>query len=352
MRTSTYIRVGSSNRLADEATIRQLERESLGISFDETPVPLATVNHLESSLFQRYLQRRQKARGTEPEEVSAALMLKLKAVVQEEERLLPPVGGVLLFCPEPQRFFPQARIQAARFKGSTTDEFIDQQDIGGSLLEQVDQCLNFIKRNIRLRGVVKGLQREDRYEYPLPALREALINAIVHRDYSISGTSIRVAIFDDCVEISSPGLLPTGISLEQLGTGASEIRNRMLARSFKDMGLIEEWGRGTRIMREAMVNAGLPAPVYQEVGRDFRVTLYGPGNETDIPVATLNDRQKRLLVYLEDKKDITNRQYQEIFGVSHTTAYKDLLGLVGRGLLGSRGKGKGTRYYLAKGSKG
>lgn len=100
---------------------------------------------------------------------SAALMLKLKAVVQEEERLLPTVGGGLLFCPEPQRFPPQARIQAARFKGSTTDEFIDQQNIGGSLLEQVDQCLNFIKRNIRLRGVVMGLQREDRYEYPLPA---------------------------------------------------------------------------------------------------------------------------------------------------------------------------------------
>ena len=104
--------------------------------------------------------------------------------------------------------------------------------------------MKFFKRNVRRQAKVRGLYREEQYEYPEILIREGIINAVVHRDYSIDGSDIKFAIFEDRIEITSPGVLPIGITLEDLGTGSSEIRNKVIARIFKDIGLIEEWGRG------------------------------------------------------------------------------------------------------------
>jgi predicted HTH transcriptional regulator len=113
----------------------------------------------------------------------------------------------------------------------------------------IEPCLAFIKKNIALGATIGEVYREDRWEYPLEAIREAIINAVIHRDYAVFGSDIKVAIYDDMLEITSPGPLPDLLSFEDLGTGRSEIRNRVLAPIFKDMKLIEAWGSGIQKMK-------------------------------------------------------------------------------------------------------
>jgi predicted HTH transcriptional regulator len=140
------------------------------------------------------------------------------------------------------KLFPYAKIECARFKGTNTRIFLDQATISGPIHTLHEPCMNFIKKNIALSSQIGEIYREDRWEYPLEAIREAISNAIIHRDYSVLGSDIKVAIFDDMLEITSPGPLPETMPLEKLGTGRSEIRNRVLAPIFKDLKLIEAWG--------------------------------------------------------------------------------------------------------------
>ena len=129
----------------------------------------------------------------------------------------------------------------------------------------------FIKKNIALGSTIGEIYREDRWEYPMEAIREALINAVIHRDYSILGSDIKVAIYDDMLEITSPGPLPDLLSFEDLGTGRSEIRNRVLAPIFKDMKLIEAWGSGIQKMKTELKDYPEIDLVLQEAGHTFQV---------------------------------------------------------------------------------
>ncbi|MBI5606138.1 MAG: hypothetical protein HY879_22615 [Deltaproteobacteria bacterium] len=135
----------------------------------------------------------------------------------------------------------------------------------------IKPALAFIKKNIALSSQIGEIYREDRWEYPLEAIREALINAIIHRDYSILGSDIKLAIFDDMLEITSPGPLPDTLPVEELGTGRSEIRNRILAPIFKDLKLIESWGTGIKKMQDGVANYPDIELVLQETGHAFQV---------------------------------------------------------------------------------
>ncbi|MFH0995079.1 MAG: ATP-binding protein [Pseudomonadota bacterium] len=171
-----------------------------------------------------------------------------------------------------QRFcFPYAKIECARFKGTETKVFLDQTTIDEPIYATIELCMAFIKRNIALGSRIGEIFREDRCEYPLEAIRETIINAVVHRDYAIQGSDIKVAIFDDMLEITSPGPLPDTLPPDALGTGRSEIRNRVLAPIFKELKLIEAWGTGIQKMRaETQKYPGIEL-ILQETGHAFQV---------------------------------------------------------------------------------
>ncbi len=135
----------------------------------------------------------------------------------------------------------------------------------------VEPCMAFVKKNIRLGARIGEIYREERWEYPLAAVREAIINAVIHRDYSILGSDIKIAIFDDLLEITSPGVLPSTLAPEELGTGRSEIRNRVLAPIFKDLKLIEAWGTGIQRMRKELLGYPEIDLVLREAGPAFQV---------------------------------------------------------------------------------
>ena len=148
----------------------------------------------------------------------------------------------LLFSQHKNSYFPYAKIECARFKGTTTKVFIDQASYDADIIESIEFTMEFIQRNIRLGATIGEIYRENRWEYPLLAIREVLINAVVHRNYAVTGSDIKVAIYDDMVEITSPGVL--NIDKQKLGYGYSELRNPHFGLLFKKLKLIEQWGTG------------------------------------------------------------------------------------------------------------
>ena len=199
-------------------------------------------------------------------------LLTLKLLREESGNLYPTIGGMLISGKE--GYFEYSRIKCARFKGNDMVEFIDQKEFSGPLYQQVENAMKFAMVYIAKSGRVEGLQRIDTYAVPLGAVREALVNAVVHRDYSISGSDIKFAVFDDRIEITSPGALPKALDVDDILSGRSEIRNRAIARFFKEINFIEQWGTGIGKILQACRDFGLRDPEFRESGLFFKVTLY------------------------------------------------------------------------------
>jgi len=220
--------------------------------------------------------------------------------------------------------------------------------IEGNIIQQVDEAMDFIRKNINVKFIMTGRpEREQIWDYPLEALREAIINAISHRDYSIPSNA-EIRIYDDELIVWSPGGLPLGITLEDLyKSHPSVLRNKGIASIFYDMGWIEQWGSGIDKMRKMCVKVGLPEPKFEEE-QGFRVIfrkdIY---TEEYLKNLGLNERQIKAVRYVKEKGEITNKEYQEITGVSRITASRELKGILEKKVLQMLGKvGKGTKYIL------
>ncbi|MEW6380920.1 MAG: RNA-binding domain-containing protein [bacterium] len=263
----TYVRIGSTNRQASQEILEELERQRRKISFDAIPVYDLSYPQINLDSFRIDYQ---KATGR-PLDNNEQLK-NLGLLCCERDQLYPTHAAVLLSdSPVRKRLFPYAKIECARFKGTDTRVFLDQMSIDGPIYAAVEPCLAFIKKNIALFSRIGEVYREDRWEYPLEAIREAIGNAIIHRDYAILGSDIKIAIFDDMLEITSPGPLPETMPIEKLGTGRSEIRNRILAPIFKDIKVIEAWGTGIQKMQGELLNYPEIELVLREVGYAFQV---------------------------------------------------------------------------------
>jgi predicted HTH transcriptional regulator len=137
----------------------------------------------------------------------------------------------------------------------------------------LEEALAFVKRNTRQGLAVRGLQHSETCDYPPVALREAVINALVHADYAQRGLPLRLALYEDRIEVENPGGLPPGLTFEDIRRGFSKLRNRVVGRVFHELKLIEQWGSGIRRMTTACVQAGLAEPDFEEIGTGFRVTF-------------------------------------------------------------------------------
>ena len=273
----TYIRVGSTNRKASQETIEALERQHRKVSFDSLPVYDCGLEDVNLKPFQKAY------RDLTDKPIGKSQLRNLGLLTPERDQVHPTHGALLLSdSPARKRYFPYAKIECARFKGTTKQVFLDQTTIDDPIFETVEPCMAFIKKNIALGATIGEIYREDRWEYPLEAIREALINAVIHRDYSILGSDIKVAIYDDMLEITSPGPLPDLLSFEDLGTGRSEIRNRVLAPIFKDLKLIEAWGSGIQKMKTELKNYPEIDLVLQEAGHTFQVQFINKGPKKEL----------------------------------------------------------------------
>jgi len=265
-------------------------------------------------------------------------------------------AGVLLFSKHPQRRFPLAQVRIGIFRGT---QILDSHDFQGTLWEQLDGAMERFRQVLKVRFDIQveapsleGLQRKEVWEYPLEALREALINALIHRDYTLPA-DIQVKIEEDRLEIWNIGELPPPLTPEDLrGPHRSVLRNPLIAQTFYFAGLIERWGSGTRRIIELCRQQGLPEPAFQNQQGGFLVTfLTDPYTPERLQAMGLNERQIQAVVYVKEKGRISNQEYQRLAGVSKRTASRDLEELVQKDLFERIGEtGKGT-HYLLKGSQ-
>lgn len=243
----TYIRVGSSNREATEDIIAELERQKRNVSFDAELNFDKPYQDLEANEFIGFYVNKTKEELNE----YALKKLHLLGVYNGE---LKATNALILLSDDPLRkeMFPYAKIECARFKGTTTQEFIDQKTLDDNIALQAEAAYDFVLRHINKGATVKGVYTEGRWEYPIIAIREAIRNAIVHRDYSLTGKDIKVAIYDDMVEITSPGKLMPSIDYNELEARQSDIRNKVIAPVFKKLGIIDQWGNGLKLISDEL----------------------------------------------------------------------------------------------------
>ncbi|MCD4766873.1 MAG: putative DNA binding domain-containing protein [Methanosarcinales archaeon] len=314
--SGTYIRVGSSNRLASEEIIAELERKSVNKSFDSEIIFEKTLNEIDIESFKLFFEERT------GEELNFKILSKLR-LYEEINGDKYPTSALILFSDDSLRYklFPYAKIECARFKGTTPGNFIDRKTIDINTAEQAEIAFQFIMRHIS-QGTegYDGVYRIDRWEYPIDAIREVVRNAIVHRDYALSGKDIKIAVFDDKIEVTSPGKLMPSVDFDLMEAGQSEIRNKLIAATFKKLGIIEQWGNGLKIIFDDLKNYPEIVLNWSEPGIAFRVTFskkrYTPEMSEKTREKTRKKTREKILSNLNETPYITMNELAKIVGIS------------------------------------
>ena len=348
----TYLRVGSTNKKADENYIQDLGRSRLNLSYDEDICLTSDCNAeilLElKSLLTVYLGRT----------IAEEQLLNLKLLkVQNGQTYLTNAAIILLGKKE------FINIKCARFKNDDSAIFIDRKEFSGNLFYQLEESMKFLLNHINLEGQIgpDNLKRVDKYEIPPVALREALINAIVHRDYLMSGSDIKIAVYDSKVEITSPGTFPKGITLDEIISGRSEIRNRVIARVFKEAELIEQWGRGIQQIYKLCLDNGLLKPDIIESGMFVQLRFYRKDYNLNNKIEHLSGGRKKrtkkvdeksgrkhqydvILNYIIENNKVTTATAMELLNLGKSRVVVILSEMIEKRLIKRVGQGRATYY--------
>ena len=268
-----FIRVGSTKRIASREELIRLFQSSGLFHYDLIEISGTGMSHLDISAISDYFERYQISFSGESEEEKLRL-LKASDILGSEGNST--VGGTLVFGISPEADLPQAGIAFASFAGEKVGaELLDKKTFGGSLPRQIDNALAAIKANRAVPSTIKGLKRVEKVHYSDKVFRELLVNAAVHRNYSIVGSQIRVFMFSDRIEFISPGRLPNTVSIEKLEVGTSFARNPMIVRIMENLGYMDRLGRGLPMVCQEAKKMGLNV-LFEESGEEFRVTLPWP----------------------------------------------------------------------------
>jgi ATP-dependent DNA helicase RecG len=312
----------------------------------------AQLDDLDPDVIERYLSwRDEHSRVNLRHMPREEMLLRLKCAAHDVDGTVRPTNvGMLLFGLDPQLYIPQSEVVCIRYADSLgVGKYQDRKNIGGTITEIIDKAADFLRLNIREGAEIIRFTRIDIPEYPYEALREALVNAVAHRDYSREGETIRIFFYADRVEVHSPGLLPPGVSVEDLAAmrAPSRPRNPTLTHFLREIpGYMERIGSGARLMIQEMRQLGLADPEFAEQ-HEFVVTFRNGQLPTTADAVPFNARQLLALRIVHDKGSISSQEYIDATGVAERTALRELRDMVDRGVLAVRGKARNTRYHRA-----
>ena len=359
-----YLRVGNTNRQMTEYEVFGYLSGREQPTHDEDIVPDASLDALDNSLIETYLERlRQiRPRASFLKSAKEEIFLRLRIAAQDNGIIRPTLAGLLMFGKYPQEFFPQLMITFVQYFSTTEDErtpqgarFVDNRRFEGPITEMVDEAETYIMSAMRKSSLIEGMFRRDITEYPRESLRESIANAVAHRDYSkyVRGSYIQVRMFADRLEVRSPGGLFGNVTIDNLEDEHST-RNARLMRMMEDMQVVENRGSGISAMLHTMREANLEPPRFDDRRASFKVTFHNHTLMTAEAISwlnqfshlPLNDRQRLALVYLRQHSHTDNRDYRRLNRVDMMIAGQDLRGMVQTGLVEQTGFGRWTKYIL------
>ena len=345
------IRSGVKNRpLGGQEILKLASAKNTG-DFESEAVPGATKDDFSRKMIDEYLEKRAERSKRPYNGKIDDLLQEIGAVTADGK---PTVAGILLFSEYPQHWLPQSGVVFAKFVGKTPRGenglagYSRREELTGPLPRVIEASWNLIWSEMAVSAVVKGLEREETFEYPQFAVREAIVNAVCHRDYRLKGRRIEIRMYSDRLEVISPGGLPGFITVENI-VDEHFSRNPRIVNGLFQWGYIEELGLGIDRMMEVMKQAGHKPPSFDARPYSFAVTLYNAREKQQAPAWTrnTNHRQARALQYIREHSSITNREYRSLCqGVSAETLRLDLVDLVEQGILLKVGSKKGTYYIL------
>jgi ATP-dependent DNA helicase RecG len=341
------IREGPRNRPLRPAEIHRLMMQRGVIHFETQPPPGSTLDDLDWDRVRQYANRLEQLGHLAPQDV----LVRRACLAEVDGDLYPTLAGLLLFGHSPSQWVHSAEITAVRYAGrEMSDQFI-REDIDGPLPDQIRKAEAFAQANTLQEVALEGLTREERPAYPGDVLREVIVNAAAHRDYTIQGEGIRILIFGDRIQVYSPGRLPGHVTVENIVEERFS-RNPVIVQVLADMGFIERLGYGIDRMLRLLQDEGHPAPVFEETTAGFQVTIYArhappPTRRSRWAQLDLNPRQELALQYVTEHNRITNREYQKLCpDVSAETIRRDLSDLVHKDVLLRIGRKRATYYIL------
>lgn len=274
------------------------------------------------------------------------LLINLGLATRQEGNVYVNNTCVLFFAKDIKKFFRNAYITCALYEGKEKVNVIDRKDFSDGIVDDIENAINFVRKNTRLKYIIKGVRRKEIPEYPLEAIREAIINAVMHRDYFEERTCVFVEIFSNRIEISNPGGLVKGLSKKNFGK-RSIPRNPLVADLLHRAKYVEKMGTGINRIKQSMKQHKLKQPKF-EFNHFFTITFYGPVKKELISLKTeLTGRQREILNFLEKERRITTSRCAHLLKVSNDTALRELSKLKSLKLIQQRGVGRGV-YYVIK----
>lgn len=348
-----YRRLDAVTQKMTQAEVRTMFRQTTDMAFEDLPRKKCSLLDISLAKVKAFLKEAETSL-----KISRANLASFLSSIGVYRDGMISNAGVLLFVDKIKRFIFHSEAILAAFKGTEMVHIYDRQDVQDDLLTQLNEAIAFLKKHLNVRSEIRELNRHDIYEIPLDALREVLVNAIVHRDYSIKGTSIYVRVFDDRVEIENPGGLPSGLSKSQFGK-TSFRRNPIVADLFHRMHKVERMGTGIKKIRDLIKDAGLKEPVFN-YETFFRVTLYrspeyalkNGRKKTDLKttqkiVQKTTQKQKEILEFLKIHPQAGREEIaKHIKGITDSGVKYNLKVLKNKGLLKRIGPAKGGYWEV------
>ncbi|MFA6526861.1 MAG: RNA-binding domain-containing protein [Candidatus Babeliales bacterium] len=345
-----YLRLGRNTLRANDDMIEELKWDSRGLSFDVMPVYHASVDDLDKVKIKEFLTSRKSAIKGRPLSSKALqdAMHAYRITTKELDHCYPTTTGILLFGKQPQYFFPEARIMCNHFPGTQLGgKVIASKECLGTLDEQFEMAYNFMLSSLNQSWEMIGPRRVNRCEIPYQAVREIVMNAVIHRNYHMQSPG-KIAIFDNRIEIFSPGVFPGPIA-HNLQAGFTYLRNTAVCKIFREMGLIENFGTGIITTFASYEKEGLKAPEIIEGENFVKGILPRKVPQNMLTRSTTDDASTGAILGLfSTVEEVSVADLISVLYLTRSTATRKLSALVKRGFLKKSGKGRGVRYRLVR----
>ncbi|MBU2510490.1 hypothetical protein KJ966_04100 [bacterium] len=332
MEKGVYIRLGSTNRRATPEMISELKRHGRGIAFETEMDHSKGINDLEDSSLSVFFKTIGQAGYTNE------ALTKWRVLQKNNGDYFPTVAGLVLFGKRDLLDYDFAGVRLTRYQGTMLSNISESREYGVPLVNNIELICSDVATFLQKESYLEGARRLERTVIPSFAIREVVVNAIVHRDYSMLGSSVKINVFDDRMEVISPGVLFGNIDISDIGTGLSECRNRSIVRVFRRLNLMEELGTGIARIFELSKEKRLKKPLFMEQGQFFKAVLFQRFES--------ESNQDSIVDLIRKNGTSSASDLAGQLDLHHNTILKNLNQLMAIGKIRKVGSGKKTLYQL------